>query len=112
MQRIVEENKPKGPRSDRAAHVRSIEVRLDGKRTALGLVKSKVSRAVTSGRISRSEQLLNAERLADDRLLFAEQMLSSLKTERGESWRELLLKADIALEDLSNAVKQLVARIT
>jgi len=39
-------------------------------------------------------------------------MLSGLRTEIGEIWEEQRIRSDIAVEEFSNAVKQLVARFT
>lgn len=96
----------------RCAYIRSVEKKLAEKRTALGLVKRKVDRAVASGRIARSDQLVNAERQADSCLLAVENWVTRLSADPDTDWGRLRFKTDIAMEELSNSVKQMVARFT
>ncbi len=100
------------PAIDRCAYVRSIKKKLAEKRTALELVKRKVNRAVTAGRIARSEQLVNAEHKANDCLLAVEGWVARLACELDEEWEDSRLRTDIALDELSKSVKQMVARFT
>jgi hypothetical protein len=97
---------------DRCAYVRSVNKRLAEKRTALELVKRKVDRAITAGRIARSEQLVNAEHKANDCLLAVENLLARLVCDFDDDWEDSRFRTDIALEELSKSVKQMVARFT
>lgn len=101
-----------GIAAERSAYVRSAEAKLAEKRTALELVKLKVNRAVAAGRIARSDQLINAERQATGCLLAVENWIECLSAEPGDDWQESRLSTDIALEELSKSVKQMVARFT
>ena len=95
-----------------SAYIRSVEKKLAEKRTAIDLVKRKVDRAVASGRIARSEQLGNAERQAASCLSAVENWVTRLTADSDADWEESRIKTDIAVEDLSNSVKQIVARFT
>lgn len=96
----------------RAAYIRSAEKKLAEKRKVLELVKRKVRSAQTSGRIVRSQQLVNAERKANECLLEAENQLIRLGSDADNEWENSRFKTDIAIEELSNSVKQMVARFT
>lgn len=101
-----------GIAAERSAYVRSAEAKLAEKRTAFELVKLKVNRAVAAGCIARSDQLMNAERQATGCLLAVENWIERLSAEPGDDWQESRLSTDIALEELSKSVKQMVARFT
>ena len=96
--------------SRRSAYLRSVEKKLAEKRTALDLIKRKVDRAVATGRIARSEQLVNAERQADSCFFAVESWITRLNAGLDSEWETSRLKTDIAMEELSNSVKQMVAR--
>jgi len=98
--------------ADRCAYVRSVQEKLAEKRAALELVKRKVNRAVTAGRIARSDQLVNAERQADGCLLAVENWVTRLSSHPDDDWKDSRFRTDIALEELSISVKQMVARFT
>lgn len=96
----------------KAAYIRAVEKKLTEKRTALELVKRKVVRAVTSGRIARSDQLVNAERQADCCLLAVETWVTRLSASADSDWIDSRFETDVALDELSTSVKQMVARFT
>lgn len=107
--------KSRGPAriaADRSAYVRTLQRKLAEKHAALDLVKRRVSRAVAAGRITRSNQLVNAERRADGCLLAAENWIARLSSDADDAWEDSRLSTDIALEELSRSVKQMVARFT
>ena len=96
----------------RSAYVRSVKERLAEKRATLELVRRKVNRAAVAGRITRSDQIMNAERQANVSLLVVENWIARLSSELDEDWEDLRFSTDIALEELSQSVKQMVARFT
>lgn len=98
-----------GNRSD---YVRSVKRKLAEKRASLELVKRKVDRAVVAGRIARSDQIENAERQANVCLLAVENWIARLSSDPGDDWETSRFSADIAMEELSQSVKQMVARFT
>ena len=98
--------------AQKAAYIRSAKKSVADKRTVLELVKSKVDRAVSSGRIIRSDQLANAERRADSCLAAVENCIERLRTDVDGSWERARIKTDCALDELSISVKQMVARFT
>lgn len=98
--------------ADRSAYIRSVKEKLAQKRAAFELVKRKVNLAVAAGRIARSTQLVNAERQADACLLTAENWLTRLSSQPCEDWEDSRFRTDIALEELSKLVKQMVSRFT
>jgi len=98
--------------ADRSAYVRSVKEKLAEKRATLELVKRKVNRAAVAGRIARSEQIVNAERQANVALLVVENWIARLSSGLDEDWEDLRFSTDVALEELSQSVKQMVARFT
>lgn len=99
-------------RTNRSAYLRTVEARFAEKRTALELVTRKINKAVAAGRIARSEQLVNAERQANGCVLALENWITRLSSEPDDEWEESRFGTDIALEELSRSVKQMVARFT
>lgn len=98
--------------AQKAAYIRSVKKRLADKRTVFELVKSKVDRAVASGRIVRSDQLANAERRADSCLSEVEHCIECLSSGSDREWDDSRLKTNTALDELATSVKQMVARFT
>lgn len=98
--------------ADRSAYVRSVKEKLAERRASLELVKRKVYRAVAAGRIARSDQIVNAERQANGCLLAVENWITRLSSDPDDDWEDSRFSTDIALEELSQSVKQMVARFT
>ena len=98
--------------ADKAAYVSSVKERLAEKRATLELVKRKVNGAVAAGRITRSDQIVNAERQANGCLLAVENWITRLSSDPDGDWETSRFSADIAMEELSQSVKQMVARFT
>ena len=98
--------------ADRSAYVRSVEKKLAERRASLELVKRKVHRALAAGHIARTDQIVNAERQANGCLLAVENWITRLSSDPDDDWEDSRFSTDIALEELSQSVKQMVARFT
>lgn len=98
--------------ANRSDYVRSVKKKLAEKRASLELVKRKVNRAVAAGRIARSDQIENAERQANVCLLAVENWIARLSSDPDDEWENSRFSTDIAMEELSQSVKQMVARFT
>lgn len=100
------------PDAQKTAYICSVKKKLADRRTVLELVKRKVGRAVASRRIVRSDQLTNAERRADSCVSVVESCIEHLSSTSESKWDDSRFKTDIALDELSTSVKQMVARFT
>lgn len=97
-------------RSVKLAYIRAVEAELAEKTVKLQFVKRKIQLAARSGRIDVSAALRNAERQADGALAAMQERLARLKSAADGPWQESRRGTDLALEDLSQSVKKLVAR--
>lgn len=100
------------PRNSRKlVYVEAVSKKVDEKEAKLDYVKSKIERAVRSGRIVVSEQLRNAQQQTDAHLVVARGRLEELIGADDGTWEELRLGLDIACDNLSESLKKLVARV-
>lgn len=96
----------------RQMYTGSLKTNLKRKKEQLAYMKRKISQARTAGRIEISEQLRNAEKLADRSLATAEVKFQQLCDAGDDTWEDLKLAVDIAWEDLSHSVRDLFARFS
>ncbi len=96
----------------RQTYTSSLKANLKRKKEQLAYIKRKVSKARAAGRIEISEQLRNAEKLADSALATVEVKFQQLSDAGDDTWEDLKFSVDMAWEDLSHSVKALVARFS
>lgn len=95
---------------EKQAFVRGIEVKLAEKHDRLDYIKRKVRKASESRRIQMSEQLLLAEHHADKSVAALKSQLLLLKKADDESWSKRRYAVEVAWDELSQAIKKVVAR--
>lgn len=98
--------------SSKQVYASSLEANLMRKKEQLAYIKRKVRQAESAGRIGISEQLRNAEKLADSALATAEGELRQLQDASEDSWEELKPSVAMAWEELSRSTKAIVARFS
>lgn len=107
-------NKPAHSRSspDNENYIKLLEARLSEKQAKLEYIKRKIQVAVEKDRINGSEQLHNAERQADSCVAAMQEQLGKLKAAGSDAWDRSKMDTEIAWEDLSQSVKNLVSRFS
>lgn len=107
-------NKPAHSRSSPGDenYIKLLEARLSEKQAKLDYIKRKIRVAVEKDRINGSEQLYNAERQADSCVVAMQEQLIKLKAAGSDAWDRSKMDAEIAWEELSQSVKNLVSRFS
>ena len=96
--------------AEKKAYIRNMKARFFEKQARLRFIKRKIERATESHRIQVSEQLLRAEFHADSSLEELQAQLELLEKTGDESWPARRYNVDVAWDDLSQAIKKVVAR--
>jgi len=96
--------------SEKNAFVRSIEVKLIEKRARLNYIKGKIQKASDLRQISVSEQLRRAELSADSSIDLLQAKLDVLETADDDSWPTRRSEVEAAWDEVSQAIKKIVAR--
>ena len=95
---------------DKKAFVSDIEAKLLEKQDRLSFIKHKVRHASESQRIEVSEQLLRAEQHADSSVEALRAQLELLQNANDDSWPARRFEVEVAWDELSQAIKKVVAR--
>lgn len=95
---------------DKKAYMRNIRTKLAEKKFRLRHIKRKIQKATESGRIQPSEQLLKAEHRADSSIKTLQKRLDLLGNADEKSWETVRFDVDKAWDELSQAIKIIVAR--
>ena len=96
--------------AEKSGYLRLLETALGQTRAKLAIAERKIDIAIQSGRISGSDQLLNAKSLAQDGLIRFENCLEELTRSSDLDWEYQRSRAEVALEDFSDSVRKVVSR--
>ena len=101
---------PEPARKD--AYTRKAEARLEEAMARLDMVKAKIKGAVAGGQMELEATLKNAEQLADAQVETVKRRLARLREAGEDSWDDAKQGVDEAWEELSVAIKKIVARFS
>jgi hypothetical protein len=95
---------------DKKAYMRNIRAKLAEKNARLRHIKRKIQKAMESRQIEPSEQLLKAQYRADSSIKVLQERLDLLGIADHKSWETLRFDVDMAWDELSQAIKIIIAR--
>lgn len=95
---------------EKQAYLQNIQAMIAEKTTSLSQIKCKVQEALESQRIHPGDLLLKAEQQADSCIQTLQKQLDLLGKTEDASWEIRRFDVEMAWDELSQAIKQIVAR--